>query len=270
VNEIEEQKTSLGMRAFDPSAPGAPAPLPPGRTELGKPDNRLHVLGLGITAGVHMTVLLTVVIMHFVDASRANAKPREFVSIEAGLAIKKKESKGPKSRLPQKDEPKVKKPDDQKIASDPNAKPADKPKKEEDVMDPEEARRIMESKRGKPTDKPSDDPAVEGQDDGHKFGTLDKAKGDPYVGELIGRMTVDFTVPSVVVDKGLETWGCVKLDAAGKITDRSIDPEHKSKNHAFNSAVEDRLRLTKDMEQPVPEHLKKMLIGKFVCHPYRP
>jgi hypothetical protein len=109
---------------------------------------------------------------------------------------------------------------------------------------------------------------VQGSDDGSEYGTLERAKGDPYIGELIGRMTTEFVVPTVVSDRKLNTWGCVKLDADGKISDRALDPEHKSRSHAFNSAVEARLKLTTDMEQPVPERLKKMLVGKFVCATY--
>jgi hypothetical protein len=82
-------------------------------------------------------------------------------------------------------------------------------------------------------------------------------------------MTVDFTVPSVVTRTGLETWGCVKLDADGKVEGHAIDPEHKSGESAFDSAVEDRLAKTTNMEQPVPGHLTSMLVGKFVCATYR-
>ena len=48
----------------------------------------------------------------------------------------------------------------------------------------------------------------------------------------------------------------------------AIDPEHKSRNHAFNSAVERRLDQTTDMDKPVPDKLKPMLVGKFVCATY--
>ncbi len=104
---------------------------------------------------------------------------------------------------------------------------------------------------------------------GSEFGTLEDDKGDPYVGELIGRMTTDFGVQSMVTTKGLETWGCVRIDGSGHIIDRSIDPEHKSRSYPFNSAVEERLRIATDMDKPVPAHLKKMLIGKFVCATFR-
>jgi len=82
-------------------------------------------------------------------------------------------------------------------------------------------------------------------------------------------MTADFTIPSVVTEEGLLTWGCVKLDADGKILDRKIDPDHKSRSHAFNSAEGERLKQTTDMESAVPVHLRAMLVGKFVCATYR-
>jgi hypothetical protein len=207
----------------------------------------------------------------------------QYQTIEAGLAIKKKSTSGKKSRLPQKDvAPKVKPPQAPGIATDPNAKPSDekKDKKDEEYIPPDkrdpssvfDKYRNVDTGETAPTDGQSggDDENVEGQEDGSEFGTLERAKGDPYVGELIGRMTKDFTVPSVVTETDLVTWGCVRLAPDGKIKDREIDPDHKSRSHAFNSAVEDRLKKTTDMEQPVPEHLHKLLVEQYACVPFKP
>lgn len=229
-------------------------------------DGRMHAIGLGMTVAVHAGVLAAMILVgHFGhDESKQAEKP--FQSIEAGLAIKKKATSAPKSKLPQKDQPPpVKPPDAPKIATNPNQVP--QPKKEEKKPPPPDAESVFDKYRKMDT-RAHEEIEVEGSDDGSEFGTLERAKGDPYVGELIGRMTTEFVVPSVVSDHELKTWGCVKLDTDGKITDRAIDPEHKSKSHAFNSAVEARLKRTTDMEQPVPNYLKEMLVGKFVCATY--
>jgi len=221
-----------------------------------------------------------VVIGHFEARSHERHEIEEPVAIEAGLAFKSKSTGGKKSKLPQKElAPKIKPPDVEGIARNPDAVPKpDEPKKPKDrtpvppeKVDPNSVfakYRDKETGETKTGEQRSDD-TKQGAEDGSDFGTLERAKGDPYVAELIGRMTVDFTVPSVVTEEGLVTWGCVKLEDDGKVADRKIDPDHKSGSHAFNSAVWERLKQTTDMEAPVPGHLKSMLVGKFVCATYR-
>jgi hypothetical protein len=228
-------------------------------------NGKMHVLGLLVTVSLHVGVLGLVAFMNEWEHRRTDKlEEPPYQAIEAGLAIKKKSATAPKSKLPQKEAPpKVKPPDAPKIASNPDVPPTPKEKKREE----EKAESIFDRYRQLDTTAP-EDVEQEGADDGSEFGTLDQAKGDPYVGELIGRMTTEFVVPSVVSDPNLMTWGCVKLDAEGKITDRALDPDHKSRSHAFNSAVEARLERTTDMEQPVPNYLKAMLVGKFVCATY--
>src|SRR6185369_12872971 len=142
-------------------------------------------------------------------------------------------------------DPVVKPPEVHGVAMDANAVP--KPK-DEKPKPPDEVARDPRATFNKFRKIKPDEENQEGADDGSEFGTLERAQGDPYVGELIGRMTVNFTVPSVITDQGLETWGCVKLDAEGKVVDWAVDPDHKSKSHAFNSAVEKRIHETTDMD----------------------
>jgi hypothetical protein len=259
---MENRKTSLGMQALGTEPL---APLEPARGRA-RGDGSIHALGLGVTVLVHAAVGIALLLLseHDLDALDRRQEQR-FEAIEAGLAIKKKSAEGPKSKLPQKDEPPpVKPPDATKIATNPDVVPEPKPKKPREEPNPESVFDRFRKVDTRTTDLSSQ----EGADDGSEFGTLERAKGDPYVGELIGRMIVDFTVPSVVSDRSLKTWGCVKLNEDGRIVDRALDPDNKSRSHAFNSAVEERLRRTTDMEQPVPNHLKKMLVGKFVCATY--
>ena len=256
----EARKTSLGMQAV------GVGPLEAYESVRAAPrDNgKMHVLGLAVTVSLHVGVLVLVAFMNEWERGRTDKLVEPpYQAIEAGLAIKKKSTAAPKSKLPQKDQPPpVKQPDAPKIASNPDVVPTPKEKKQA-----EKAESIFDKYRQLDTKAP-EDVEQEGSDDGSEYGTLEQAKGDPYVGELIGRMTTEFVVPSVVSDPNLMTWGCVKLDADGKIKDRALDPDHKSGSHAFNSAVEARLKKTTDMEQPVPNYLKAMLVGKFVCATY--
>ena len=257
----EARKTSLGMQAV------AVGPLEAYESVRHAPrDNgKMHVLGLAVTVFLHVGVLALVAFMNEWERGRTDKlEEPPFQAIEAGLAIKKKSTSAPKSKMPQKEPaPKVKQPDAPKIASNPDIVPTPKDKKRED----EKAESVFDKYRQLDT-KAQEEVEQAGADDGSEYGTLEQAKGDPYVGELIGRMITDFVVPSVVSDASLVTWGCVKLDAEGKIVDRALDPDHKSSSHAFNSAVEARLKRTTDMEQPVPNYLKTMLVGKFVCATY--
>lgn len=240
------------------------------------------IFGIVFAVIVHALVLGSCAVMEHLDGKkterRATTLEQEKVTtIEAGLAIKKKSASGKKSKLPQKDvAAKVKPPEAPGVAMDPNAAvdPDRKKDKNEyippDKQDPssvfDKFRNVDTGEQGATLDKAGgDNENVAGSEDGSEFGLLDKAKGDPYVGELVGRVMKDFTVPSVVTEEGLETWGCVRLEANGKVAEWKIDPEHKSKSHAFNSAVEDKLKNTTDMEQPVPDHLKKLLVEQFAC-----
>jgi hypothetical protein len=217
--------------------------------------------------------------------TKASLGEQELQHIEAGLAVKSKSTKGRKTKQPQKDVARKISPNDVVVSKDDKAKPEDKDKpkeekpKPEDEIDPEAIfKKHREGAEGTPTPDPAvaenggDEESKEGQADGSEFGRLEKAKGDPYVGELVGRMTVnpELEVPSTVPEgSGLVTYGCLKLSPDGKIANVQLDPDSKSGNSAFNSAVLRRLKQTTDMEQPVPENLRDMLVEKWACVPYR-
>lgn len=240
-------------------------------------DRGLHIGGILVTVLLHGAVVGGAWGLGSSGMSAADrARLDEPVVIEAGLARRAK-SGGKKSRLPSKDLAPAVKPDAEKVAIDgaksspttpPDPKPKDRPTAEE--IDPaatfEKFRQA--GARGEATGQGgADDGNQTGAADGSEWGTLDTTKGDPYVGELVGRMTTnpDLTVPSIVPAGGLETWGCVKLDGSGKITDRELPDEHRSANKSFNRAVEERLKQTSDMEQAAPKHL----VGRWLCVPYR-
>jgi hypothetical protein len=269
------RKTSLGMQAVG-RTPMPPPDLPSG--ELRRGDGKAAAYGAVITLVLHLGVAAAIFVMNEIDRSHVQKQTEEkYTSIEAGLAIKKKAQEGKKSALPQKDvAPKVKPPEAPGIAKNPDVVPKEdkkeKPTPQYVPPDATQAKSIFDKYRHTDTGATSggdhSDQSQAGDENGSEFGTLERAKGDPYIGELIGRMTTDFIVPTVVSDQSLLTWGCVKLDDGGKITDRKIDPEKKSRSYAFNSAVDERLKRTTDMDKPVPSHLKKMLVGKFVCATY--
>lgn len=245
-------------------------------------DVRLHALAIGVTAFVHIGVVGGVAAMNAFDRSperKAKLADESFRHIEAGLAIRRKDAAGQKSRLPQKDRaPKAKPPDAPGVALDPNRAPSEKKKQDApppEVIDPnatfEKFRKAAEATGEAPGGAGADDETQGGADEGSEWGTLEDARGDPYVGQLVGRMTTnpDLVVPSVVTETGLETWGCVKLHPDGRIAERAIDDDHKSGNRTFNRAVEERLRLTTDMDEPVPPHLVDLLVKRGICVPYR-
>lgn len=215
------------------------------------------------------------------DSQRGNAsKPFEppVASIEAGLAIRRQATSGKKSRLPQKEmAPKVK-PSVTGVAMDPSAVPSKDTTKDvpPSMVDPEAVfekyrQAAAAGEAAAEGDPGKDEENRRGVSEGSEWGTVEDAKGDPYVAELVGRMTTspEIVVPSVVTQgAGLLTQGCVRLDERGKIVFRGLG-DSKSPSHAFNSAVEKRLAITPDMEQPVPEHVKDLLVVQGICVPFR-
>lgn len=92
--------------------------------------------------------------------------------------------------------------------------------------------------------------------------------GHPYLGDLVGRMMQNFRPPRL--DGRVEAWGCVRVDAGGEIVDYLLDPEHRSGHARFDAAVEKSLILSKQLHgDPVPEELKPILLGKYVCATFR-
>jgi len=251
-------------------------------------NERIRSIALALTLIVHFSVVGGLAVTGRCEADRlsraANLQEEQLQHIEAGLAVKSKSTKGRKSRQPQKDVKHKTSPNDIVVAKDDTKKPPDdKDKKDEkkpdNEVDPESVfQKHREGAEGKPTDEPAaeapgaDEENKEGQPNGSEFGLLDQAKGDPYQGELAGRMTVnpELEVPSTVPEgTNLETWGCIKLAGDGKVANVELDPEHKSGNAAFNSAVLRRLKQTTDMDKPVPDNLKGTLVENWACVPYR-
>jgi hypothetical protein len=264
------RKTSLGMQAL---GGGTPVDLP--RGELRRGDRRAHATGMTLTVVLHAAIAATIFVMNEIDRGHGEKRIEEPQAIEAGLAIRKKSQEGKKSALPQKDvAAKVKPPDAPGIAHNAEQIPQPKPDKKKDYVPPEAAdpKSVFDKYRrvdtGATAGGQHDDVNTQGDENGSEYGTLEKAKGDPYIGELIGRMTKDFVVPTLVSDTTLKTWGCVKLDENGKIVFREIDKDHKSRSHAFNSAVEERLKETTDMDKPVPPNLKHLLVEQGACATY--
>jgi len=273
ANEI--RKTSLGMQAVG-AQPIRGFDLPYGELRRGS-DKRAAAWGMGVTVLLHLAIAGAIFFMNEIDRSHVEKQKEEpFQAIEAGLAIKQKSQAGKKSALPQKDvAAKVKPPDAPTVSKNADAVPKeDKKDKKPEPAPPKDtdAKSIFDKYRrvdtGDTQGGDKQDQNQIGDPNGSEFGTLERAKGDPYVGELIGRMTVDFVVPTVVTQKA-QTYGCVRLDESGKIAERFIDPQHKSHSAAFNSAVEERLRRTTDMDKPVPTHLKDLLVKQGACVIYK-
>src|SRR5262249_21119185 len=204
------RQTAYGMQAFALVPEAAPRPR---STALS------HTAGFFVTIGVHIFIFGAVYFKHPHDTDRINRRAKEepVNAIEAGLAIKQKAA-AKKSPLPSKEVvEKVKPPDAPTVSKNAEAPPEEKKKKPDVPKEAQDKKSLFEQYRnldaGSLTSKaPSEQDANQaGSVDGSEFGLLERAKGDPYVGELIGRMTVDFVVPTVVTAK-VTAWGCVKLD----------------------------------------------------------
>ncbi|MFH0902847.1 MAG: hypothetical protein V2A73_19635 [Pseudomonadota bacterium] len=245
-------------------------------------ESQLRGLGIAVTLLVHLGVMGGVWGMGILDrrhvARRVAALQDDgFVSIEAGLAIRASSAAGRKTSLPsKKGTVKQQSAEASGVARNLEESRVSEAKKTTEEIDPEAVfnkyRQVQTDEVGENTGGKGEDPEERaGAEDGSEWGTLEEAKGDPYVAELVGRMTTnpELVVPSLVADTGLLTLGCVRLDSAGKIIERTVDAEHKSRNATFNRAVAQRLKQTSEMEKPVPEHLHELLVKRGICVPYR-
>jgi hypothetical protein len=231
-----------------------------------------HLLGMSVTVLLHAGLV-------FVAITRGDALGcggggtaeasdfEEAETIEAALAFKKI---APKDRQPQKQKKEKYAPvDGPKLATDPTTKPEvvpekDKPKMvpREDEIDPASILRKNREQDESLSSTGAEELPVEGADDGSEWGTERDAKGDPYVGELTGRIKSAWTVPSLEQGSGAAV-GCVRLDKAGKIQTREL--KDRSKNANLDRSVEEALSGAPDMETPVPDHLVKLLTVKGIC-----
>ena len=191
---------------------------------------------------------------------------KEAKTIEAGLAFKKKKKK---NRQPQKlRKKKFKSPTPQKVLTkDAPQKPKEiKPKKEKplekDEVDPLS---VLEKNRKQDEDLSEtgvDELASDEAQEGSEWGTEKDAIGDPYVGEVKGRVFDAWEVPLLEAGVG-KVVGCLRLSDEGKIKD--IEVAQKSGNANLNRSVKLALKNASDMEKPVPSHLKNLLTGKGIC-----
>jgi len=234
-----------------------------------------------VTILIHGAVIGGGYAMNRIDQGKAERRAKlgedEYQAIEAGLAIRAKSAAGKtKSKLPQKDMAEKVKPDVEGVAMDPNKVPAT-PKKDDkqhaspDMVDPNSTfnkfRKADSVGKANTTGEGADDENVAGKADGSDWGTLEDAKGDPYAGELAGRVTKDFDVPSLVGTQGLKALGCVRLNREGRIVERSV--EKKSGNPTFDRAVEKSVAQATDMEAPVPDRLVKIMVKKSICFEFK-
>src|SRR5688572_26191704 len=96
----EIRKTSLGMQAVGV----APLELVADERAPRRSDGTMHAWGLAVTVSLHAAVLALVVFMNEWERDHAaKIDPQPYQAIEAGLAIKKKSTSAPKSKMPQKE-----------------------------------------------------------------------------------------------------------------------------------------------------------------------
>lgn len=189
-------------------------------------------------------------------------------TIEAALAFKKV---SPKDKQPQKQKKQKFRPDDALLKStDPTAMPDDRKASpvpvNEDEVDPTS---ILDKNRAQDDNLSStgvDELPKDGASDGSEWGTERDARGEPYVGELKGRIYSAWKVPALETGTG-KTVGCVRLDQDGTIKDREL--KTRSENANLNRSVEEALREAPAMEAPVPDHLVELLTVKGICFNFK-
>ena len=235
------------------------------------------VIGMSITALVHLGLIAALVSSTGDQGcgSSSNAASEDpfarAETIEAALAFKEVK---PKNKQPVKKKKKKYRKVEEGISTDPKAKPIkkkDEPKHKVKVTDDEiDPTSILNKNRTQDQDLSStgeDKIPVEGSANGSEWGTERDAKGDPYVGELRGRIESVWELPSLVEDSG-RVRGCVKLNAKGKIIDSKI--KRFSKNSDLNRSVKLALRKAPPMDKPVPGHLIELLTVRGICLDFKP
>jgi hypothetical protein len=232
-----------------------------------------HFLGLSLTVLLHIGLAAGAIASQEQcgwmggEAKAESDRFKDARVIEAGLARKAVE---PKNKLPQKQKKeKFAPPDPIKVAT-PNAPPVEETKEtlrpKPDEIDPKS---ILKKNRVQEDDLSSTgttEVPKEGQADGSDWGTEKDAKGDPYVGELKGRIYAVWQVPSLETGTG-KTIGCVRLNDKGKIIESELTK--KSSNANLNRSVSLALKQAPSMEDPVPGHLTELLTVQGICFEFR-
>ncbi len=232
---------------------------------------------MSLTVLIHLALIAALVSTQGEDgcAGSANASGEDdpfadAETIEAALAIKEVK---PKNKQPVKQKIKKFRPVDRGVSTDPKAKPPDEklPKHKLKVEEAEvDMASILNKNRTQDQDLSStgeEKVPVEGSVKGSEWGTERDAKGDPYVGELRGRIESVWELPTLVEDSG-RVRGCVKLNAKGKIIDSAI--KRFSKNSDLNRSVKLALRKAPPMDKPVPGHLVELLTVRGICLDFKP
>ncbi|HET6613169.1 MAG TPA: TonB C-terminal domain-containing protein [Kofleriaceae bacterium] len=230
----------------------------------------LHVLGFCTTALVHAAVITLFFMIGqkmgcSLGSSGFDLKNARYV--EAALAKKgpEKEERQPQKRRRRK----VKPPDVPSADRDENKQPQKKPEKKKPKPKDIDWMSQLEDNRKLADDLPehgTDLPDL-GNVNGSEWGTEDDARGDPYVGELKGRIFKAWQLPTLVA-KDFEAVGCVRLDSKGKIkVHELLEP---SKNAKVDQSVKQALKNATPMEEPVPAHLVKLLTEQGICFKFHP
>jgi len=237
-----------------------------------------HFAGLSLTFLLHAAVIA--VLISRGDESGcagggggdADAAKRfeDSQTIEASLAFKAVE---PKDRQPQKEKKKKYAPDDKApVIADADAGPRPEAPEHDLKVKPDEvdiASVLKKNKMQNPdlSSTGAEEIPKEGSASGSEWGTEKDAKGDPYAGELKGRIHSAWELPALEQGTG-EVEGCVKLDKNGKIVDRFV--KKKSGNANLDRSVEVALRQAPDMNEPVPDDLIDLMTSKGICFRFKP
>lgn len=227
-----------------------------------------HFAGVSGTVLLHLGFIGLLLARYGWGGGEAEARSDRFKNaetIEAALAYKKVEKK---SRQPQKKKKKKFKPkSENKISRDAEKDPVEKKDDESLPPKPDEVDvdSVLKKNRTQDPDLSStgaEELPQEGSESGSEWGTEKEAFGDPYVGELKGRIYKAWEVPSLETGAG-NALGCVKLDEDGTILEREV--VKKSSNANLNRSVYLALKESTDMDKPVPEHLKTLLTERGIC-----
>jgi periplasmic protein TonB len=240
-----------------------------------------HVAGVTIAIIVHAALGAGLLLADGGCLASASARIEEPRYVEAALAIKGQEEE-PETQQPQKPREQIPAPEpapdpiskDAERIPEPKPKPEPEPKPEPrpqptDDFDPLE---VLERNRRLAEDDTADRSGVPREDlgaiTGSEWGTERDARGDPYVGELAGRVRRAWSLPSFERTADLVAWGCVRLADDGRIVHRElVEP---SGSATLDRSVSVALERATDMEEPVPDHLRELLVRQGICFTFRP
>jgi len=233
----------------------------------GEPNRDSMISGIGAVIFLHLGLLGFLFATNTSPEAEAQESKKfgEAKTIEASLAFKevKPKNKQPQKKKKKKFRPKVEDGASKKDKIAPKKEKKDKPLAVND--DEINFNSILDKNRKQDEDLSetgSEEIPVEGSAAGSEWGSEKDARGDPYVGELKGRINAEWTVPALETEAGVAI-GCVRLDEDGKIVDREL--KKRSKNRNLARSVEVALKNASDMDKPVPAKLKTLLTVQGVC-----